>query len=460
MENRTDIRVLIVDDDLGVLQAAQLYLKKFVKLLDIKNNPEEMIRTLQPGQYNIILLDMNFMRDLTSGEEGFYYLKEIKKIDPSIEVILITAYGDVELAVKAIKEGATDFILKPWQNEKLLATITTSFKLYKTKIQVKELQFQKEQLIDNINKPFHNLIGSSEPMQEVFNVIKKVSKTDANILITGENGTGKELVSRAIHNDSLRCHEPFISVDMGAISETLFQSELFGHQKGSFTDAKKDRVGHFEIASGGTLFLDEIGNLPYTLQAKILRILENREVKRLGSNQPIPINIRLICATNLDIQKMVREHKFREDLLYRINTIEIELPPLRNRGDDIILLANIFLEQYCKKYKKSLKTLTAKTQEMLKSYHWPGNIRELKHSTERAVIMSDKDSLIQDDFFFSSQKDQIEKGPDNLTLDHLEQEIITKTLKKHNNNISKSANELGLSRSALYRRMDKYNIIL
>lgn len=460
MDNQIEARVLIVDDDLGVLQAAQFYLKQYVKLIDIRDNPEEMIRAFQPGQYDVILLDMNFTLDLTSGEEGLYYLRELKRIDPAIEVILITAYGDVELAVKAIKEGATDFILKPWQNEKLLATVTTTFKLYQSRNRIKILQFQKEQLIDNINKHFYNLIGTSKPMQDVFSIIKKVSKTDANILITGENGTGKELVSRAIHRDSLRCHEPFISIDMGAISETLFESELFGHKKGSFTDAKKDRAGHFEIASSGTLFLDEIGNLPYPLQAKILRIMESREVKRLGSNQTIPINIRLICATNLDIHKMVRERKFREDLLYRINTIEIKLPPLRDRDQDIILLANTFLEQYCKKYKKALKTLTTKTQEMLKVYHWPGNIRELKHSTERAVIMSDKDRLTPDDFFFSSQKDKMEKVPDNLTLDHLEQEFIIKTLKKHNNNISKAAKELGLSRSALYRRMDKYNITL
>ena len=458
MENKINARVLIVDDDLGVLQAAKLYLKQHIEFVEISDNPEAVISGLKTDKYDVIFLDMNFTRNVTSGEEGFYFLKKIKTIDPSIEVILITAYGDVELAVKAIKEGAADFIIKPWQNEKLLATLSTAVNLNKAKNKIKTLQSQKEQLIENINKPFYNLLGNSESIKEVINMIKKISKTDVNVLITGENGTGKELVFRAIHRESNRSNEPFIPVDMGAVSDTLFESELFGHVKGAFTDAIKDRVGHFEVASGGTLFLDEIGNLPLPIQAKILRVLETREVKRLGSHKSTPIDIRLISATNIDIRKMVKENKFREDLLYRINTIEIQVPPLRDRGQDIVLLAEIFLKQFCLKYKKSEKILSAETREKLLNYRWPGNVRELKHSTERAVIMSENDILCPDDFFISSNIDFT--NTNNLDLGNTEKKLILKALKKHQNNISKTAIELGLSRSALYRRIEKYNLSL
>ena len=458
MENKINARVLIVDDDLGVLQAAKLYLKQHIEFVEISDNPEAVISGLKTDKYDVIFLDMNFTKNVTSGEEGFYFLKKIKTIDPSIEVILITAYGDVELAVKAIKEGAADFIIKPWQNEKLLATLSTAVNLNKAKNKIKTLQSQKEQLIENINKPFYNLLGNSESIKEVINMIKKISKTDVNVLITGENGTGKELVFRAIHRESNRSNEPFIPVDMGAVSDTLFESELFGHVKGAFTDAIKDRVGHFEVASGGTLFLDEIGNLPLPIQAKILRVLETREVKRLGSHKSTPIDIRLISATNIDIRKMVKENKFREDLLYRINTIEIQVPPLRDRGQDIVLLAEIFLKQFCLKYKKSEKILSPETREKLLNYRWPGNVRELKHSTERAVIMSENDILCPDDFFISSNIDFT--NTNNLDLGNTEKKLILKALKKHQNNISKTAIELGLSRSALYRRIEKYNLSL
>lgn len=456
MKNKIEARVLIIDDDLGVLQAAKLYLKQHVELVDINDNPEEVISKLKADEYDIIFLDMNFTRDVTSGDEGFYFLEKIKSIDPSIEVILITAYGDVELAVKAIKEGATDFIIKPWQNEKLLAAVSTAVNLSKAKNEIKYLQSQKEQLIENSNKPFYDILGNSDPIKDVINMIKKVSKTDANVLITGENGSGKELVFRAIHRESNRCNEPFISVDMGAVSDTLFESELFGHVKGAFTDAIKDRIGHFEIASGGTLFLDEIGNLPLPLQAKILRVLETREVKRLGSHKSVPIDIRLISATNLNIRDMVNENKFREDLLYRINTIEIHVPPLRDRGQDIILLAEIFLKQFCNKYKKSEKTLSPETKEKLLNYSWPGNVRELRHCIERVVIMSEGDVLSPDDFFFSQKKDII--GTDDLHLENSEKRIIQQALAKHQNNITKTAKELGLSRAALYRRIEKYEL--
>jgi len=458
MIKKINARVLIVDDDMGVLQAAKLYLKQHIEPVDINDNPEAVISDLKADQYDVIFLDMNFTKNVTSGEEGFYFFKKIKTIDPSIEVILITAYGDVELAVKAIKEGATDFIIKPWQNEKLLATVGSAVNLNRAKNTIKTLQSQKEQLIENINKPFYNMLGNSESIKEVINMIKKVSKTDANVLITGENGTGKELVFRAIHRESNRSNEPFVSVDMGAVSDTLFESELFGHMKGSFTDAIKDRIGHFEVASGGTLFLDEIGNLPLPLQAKILRVLETREVKRLGSHKSIPIDIRLISATNIDIREMVKENKFREDLLYRVNTIEIQVPPLRNRGQDIILLAETFLKQFCMKYKKPEKNLSPETKIKFLNYRWPGNVRELKHSTERAVIMSENDILNPDDFFFSSKEDNV--NINDLDLENTEKKMILKALKKHQNNISKTAIELGLSRSALYRRIEKFNLTL
>lgn len=460
MESKLNARILIVDDDLGVLQAARLYLKQHVASVEIMDQPREMIRSLQPRQYDVILLDMNFTRDLTSGEEGFHYLEKIRETDPAVEVILITAYGDVELAVRAIKEGATDFIIKPWQNEKLLATVTTAYQLHQTRNQVKALQFQKEQLIDNINKPFYNLLGNSDPIQEVFGMIKKVSRTDANILILGENGTGKELVSRAIHRDSHRHQQPFISVDMGAIPETLFESELFGHQRGAFTDAKKERAGHFEVAGGGTLFLDEICNLPLTLQSKILRVLESREVKRVGSNQPVPIDIRLICATNNDIHRLVEENKFREDLLYRINTIEIKLPPLRERGDDILLLAESFLRDYGRKYQKPEKKLSPEAQKQLLAYHWPGNIRELRHAIERAVIMAEGVTLTPEDFFLTPRTGNRERKSSSLNLEEIEENSIMEALRKHRNVVSRAARELGLSRAALYRRMEKYHIQL
>jgi two-component system response regulator HydG len=456
MKNKLDTRVLIIDDDLGVLQAAKLYLKQHVELVDINDKPEAVISKLKADEYDIIFLDMNFTRDVTSGDEGFYFLEKIKSIDPSIEVILITAYGDIELAVKAMKNGAADFIIKPWQNEKLLAVVGTAVNLNKAKNEIKVLKSQKEQLIKSTNKPFYDLLGNSDSIKKVISMIKKVSKTDANILITGENGSGKELVCRAIHNESHRNNEPFISIDMGAISDTLFESELFGHVKGSFTDAKTERVGYFEVANKGTLFLDEIGNLPYSLQAKILRVLETREVKRLGSHKPIPIDIRLISATNLNIAEMVHDNKFREDLLFRINTIEINVPPLRDRGQDIILLAEVFIKQFCNKYKKHEKDLSPETKEKLLNYRWPGNVRELKHCIERAVIMSDGDTLCSEDFYFGQKNDFT--SDNDLDLKKSEIKAIQQALKKHDNNITKTAKELGLSRSALYRRIEKYEL--
>lgn len=452
-------KILIVDDDHDVLQAASLLLKKHVALLHTENDPQRIPTLLKNENYDVIFLDMNFSGDLTSGKEGFLWLSEILELDPSVVVILITAYGDIETAVQAIKSGATDFILKPWQNEKLLATLSSALMLRKSRLEVHQLKVQQRQLSADMDQQFQNIIGHSKVMQEIFATIKKVATTDANILILGENGTGKELIARAIHRQSSRADKVFINVDMGAVSESLFESELFGHVKGAFTDAKEDRAGRFEVASGGTLFLDEIGNLPLPLQAKILNVLENRIIIRVGSSKATPINIRLVCATNMPLYDMVKQNNFRQDLLYRINTVEIQLPPLRERREDISVLAEHFLKIYSKKYHKPARQLSAPALTKLEMYQWPGNIRELQHAIERAVIMSDTAVLQPVDFLFSATDEPGENLVfDDYNLETVEKILIQKTMKKHKGNISRAAKELGLTRTSLYRRMEKHGI--
>ena len=409
--------------------------------------------------FDVILLDMNFAKGATSGKEGFSWLNKILEIDPSIVVVLITAFGDVEMAVRAIKEGASDFVLKPWQNEKLIATVSTAIRLRQSQIEANNLRSRQKQLSADLDQPFHDFIGHSPVMAKVFATIQKLAKTDANVLILGENGTGKELVARELHRQSQRADEVFISVDMGAVSETLFESELFGHVKGAFTDAREERAGRFEIASGGTLFLDEICNLPLTLQAKLLTVLDSRNVIRLGSNKHISIDVRLICATNMPIHEMVAENKFRQDLLYRINTVEIHMPPLKERPEDIPLLMDHFLKIYCNKYNKPLKRMSPATMKRVEKYPWPGNVRELQHAIERAVIMSDSTTFQPSDFFFPS----IGTKEDSLifedyNLEEMEKMVIRKALSKHGGNISLAAKELGLSRTSLYRRFEKYGL--
>ena len=452
-------KILVVDDDEDVLQAARLFLKQHVELVHTEKEPQKIPNLIKNIPYDVILLDMNFTRDVTSGQEGFYWLNKIFEIDPSAVVILITAFGDVNLAVRAIKEGATDFILKPWQNEKLLATLSAALNLRRSRLEITSLKWRQKQLIADMDQPFHEFIGGSPPMQKVFDTIQKVSKTDANVLILGENGTGKELVARALHRNSLRSEEVFIGVDMGAVSETLFESELFGHVKGAFTDAKTDRLGRFETASGGTLFLDEIGNLPMSLQSKILRVLENRQVIRLGSNTPRPIDIRLICASNMPVHDMVTRNEFRQDLLYRVNTVELHLPPLREREEDIPLLTGYFLNIYCNKYKKTGKKVSAAAQKKLTTYHWPGNVRELQHAIERTVILSESQVLQPGDFFFSiPEKESKDLAFDSYNLEEVEKTVILSVVDKYKGNISQAAKELGLTRASLYRRMEKYGI--
>lgn len=453
-------KILIVDDDQDVLLAARLFLKQHTNRVETENNPERIPTLLQNDTYDVILLDMNFAKDATSGTEGFHWLKCILDIDPAAVVILITAYGGVETAVQAIKEGATDFVLKPWQNEKLLATLSAAARLRRSQLEVGQLRAEQQQLRADLDQQFPDMVGTSQAMMQVFETIHKVARTDANVLVLGENGTGKDAVARALHRQSPRSEEAFIRVDLGAVSESLFESELFGHKKGAFTDAKEDRAGRFEIASGGTLFLDEIGNLSLPLQAKLLTALETRTITRLGTNKPIPIDVRLICATNMPIHEMVFKNDFRQDLLYRINTVELNLPSLHNRIDDIPLLVESFLETYSKKYNKPRIGIQPAALEKLKQYAWPGNIRELQHAIERAVIMNEGGALKPIDFPLTVT--EISEGDhvhfDDFNLENVEKTVIRKAIEKHHGNLSQAAKELGLTRSALYRRLEKYGL--
>jgi len=452
-------KILAVDDNEDILFAIKLLLKQHVELIATANNPEQIPSLLPQEDWDVILLDMNFTKDAISGQEGFDWLAKILEIIPDAVVVFITAYGDAEKAVKAIKSGATDFILKPWQNEKLLATISASIKLHKSRMEAKGLRSKQQEISAVLDQPFHEFIGDSTEMNQVFRTINKVATTDANVLILGENGTGKELVARALHRNSLRKDEVFINVDLGSIAETLFESELFGHEKGAFTDAIKTKPGRFEIADKGTLFLDEIGNLSTSMQTKLLTAIERKEVTRVGNNKPTPVDVRLICATNVNIKDMVIENRFRQDLLYRVNTVEIHLPPLRDRVTDIPLLVDHFLRIYSKKYKKNIRGVHPEGMRRLTLYHWPGNVRELQHAIERAIIMSDTDLLEADDFLLSTQSQKVE-GLDleSFNLDDIEKTIIMKVLKQFQGNITQAATELGLTRTSLYRRMEKYDL--
>ncbi|RLD78272.1 MAG: sigma-54-dependent Fis family transcriptional regulator [Bacteroidetes bacterium] len=458
--SKMEAKILIIDDDRDVLLAAKLFLKQHLSIVHTEENPENIPDLMHNETYDVILLDMNFSRDATSGKEGFMWLNKILEIDPATVVILITGYGDIELAVQGIKEGATNFLLKPWDNKKLVATITTSLQLRKSKVELESLRTKQKVMIADQHRSHRNIIGDSLEMQKVLETVRKVAVTEANVIILGENGTGKELIARAIHMASAKKDEVFISVDLGAISESLFESELFGFKKGAFTDAKEDRAGRFEAANKGTIFLDEIGNLSMSLQSKLLSVIQNRNVVRLGTNKEIPIDVRLVCATNMPLYQMVNESKFRQDLLYRINTVEIHVPPLRERPSDIPQLVEYFLEIYSKKYKVPSKRLNASTLKRLEKHNWPGNIRELQHSVERAVIMSESSILQPSDFFLSPVEDSQSEtiSTSNMNLEETEKMLIRKVIDKHGGNISKAAKELGLTRASLYRRIEKYGI--
>ncbi len=453
-------KILIVDDNEDLLKAAKMHLKRHFAQVDIEKNPEAIPALMNSDDYDVILLDMNFTKDVSSGSEGYYWLERILRLDPSAVVVLITAYGDIQMAVKAIKAGATDFVLKPWENEKLQATLYSAMRLRESRDVIETLKNKNREINQALNERYSEIIGQSSVMLKIFQTIDRVAKTDANVLILGENGTGKEVIARAIHRNSARKNENFASVDLGSITETLFESELFGHKKGSFTDAKEDRAGRFELANHGTLFLDEIGNLSPPLQAKLLTVLQNRKVSRVGSNKDTPIDIRLICATNMPLYEMVKENRFRQDLLYRINTIEIEIPALRERLEDIPLLANHFLTHYAAKYEKQVFKISDGAMARMHKHAWPGNIRELQHSIERAIILSSSSILQPEDFNFAATaaKEDVQLSLEQYNLEEVEKLLIRKVLRKYNGNITQAASELGLTRSSLYRRLEKYGL--
>jgi two-component system response regulator HydG len=450
-------KILIVDDDPDILTAARVVLRQKFEVVETENSPQRLSSLLQQNRYDVILLDMNYSSGKTSGNEGMFWLKQILALDPQQQVVMITAYGDIKLAVEAMKEGAADFIVKPWENEKLEATVQASCQYARTKKELHQLKNRQLHYNRMAYAPAAEVMGDSPPIREVLNAVNKVAQTEANVLLLGENGTGKEMIANLIHHQSSRNTHPFIKVDAGALSSTLFESELFGHKKGAFTDAREDRIGRIELAHGGTLFLDEIGNLSLSLQVKLLSVLQNREIIPLGSNKTVSIDVRVISATNLDIHHAVKAGDFREDLLYRINTIEITLPPLRQRTEDIPLLANHFLQLYAVKYRKPNAIISDTAINRLKKYSWPGNVRELQHAIERAVIMSDNSELGTRDFLFSSGKETTGKK-DAVSLDDLEKKAIMNALEKHQGNMSKVAKELGVGRTTLYRKIVKYGI--
>jgi DNA-binding NtrC family response regulator len=451
-------KLLIVDDNKNVLIALTRLLEMEFDEVHTAGNPNLIQGLVKANNYDIILLDMNYSAGVNSGNEGLYWMQEILKIDANAIIIPITAYGDLDLAVKAVKSGATDFVVKPWDNDKLLATLNSAYNLRISKLEVESLKDKQKSLVENIDKKFSSIIGSSSVMQEIHKTIKKVAGTDANVLILGENGTGKELVAREIHRQSIRNREILVSVDMGSLSESLFESEMFGYEKGAFTDAKEMRKGRFEIASDGTLFLDEIANLSLSMQAKLLAALQNRTFTRMGANTPKEFDTRLICATNKNLNEMISDGLFREDLFFRINTIEIIIPPLRDRGDDILELTDFFFNSYKTKYDKNTLKLNKDTFDSLKNYYWPGNIRELQHTIEKAVILCDSDSLKPDDLHLSKQKTLSSSEHEVLTFNEIEKQAILKALDRNKGNIFKTAKELQIARQTLYNKIQKHKL--
>ncbi|MDI3321704.1 sigma-54-dependent transcriptional regulator [Pinibacter soli] len=446
--------VLVIDDDTDVLTAVRLLLKTEAKSIITEKNPENIRSLMTSNSFDVILLDMNFNSSINTGNEGIFWLKKIREMKFTGAVIMITAYGDIDLAVRCLKEGATDFVVKPWHNERLVNAIRDALK---KSLGGNGNNGDKDKTASVIGK---ELLGKSELMQDIFYKIEKIAPTDANILILGENGTGKDLIAKAVHQRSLRADKPFVKVDVGALTESLFESELFGHKKGAFTDAREDRQGRFEAANTGSLFLDEIGNISLQQQAKLLTVLQNRQVTKLGTNQPSPIDIRLICATNVSMQELSNEQRFRKDLIYRINTVEITVPPLRKRREDIPMLAEHFMNMYANKYLKPKMEFSEKAIDKLINYHYPGNVRELQYTIERALIMAE-DALLQDkDLLFSPIENasvQHDEKDENL-LSEVEKNTILRVIEKHNGNITKASKELGLTRTALYRRLSKYDI--
>ncbi len=455
---KNDGHILIVDDNEEALIALKMHLGKHYSHVVTEKNPNLIRAHLEKTDFDVIILDMNFSAGVNTGNEGIYWMKQILSIDPHVMIILLTAYGDVNLAVKAMKEGGTDFIQKPWDNDKLLTTVRNAWKLHRSKQEITQLRNKQHHLAEHLNRQNDFFKGSSAAMQKFLDIINKIANTDANVLLLGENGTGKEVMAREIHRLGNRSSGVFTKVDMGSITESLFESELFGHEKGAFTDAAESRAGRFEIASGGILFLDEIGNLPLPMQSKILTVLQNREVVRVGSNRPIPIDIRLISATNMPINSILGSNQFRKDLLYRINTIQIELPPLRDCKEDIPQMLDYFLKKYKSKYQKPEVNVSVSVAEKLKSYDWPGNIREFEHAVEKAVILAENNRIIPGDFNFNTVTEHDFASAAGYNIETHEKQLISKALNEFNFNMSKTAAQLGITRATLYRKIQKYEI--
>ncbi len=448
---------MIVDDNKGILSALELLLQSDFEVVTVISSPNQLLSLLENGKYDLVLLDMNFSSGVNTGNEGLYWLSRIKEVYPDVEVVMFTAYGDVELAVKALKQGAADFVLKPWDNEKLRTTLRNVFQLRLSRKEIRELKRKESALKSEINRGGNLIVARSPQMLQLLGLVHKVALTDVNVLITGENGTGKELIARELHLHSKRAAEIMVTVDMGAVSETLFESELFGHKKGAFTDAREDRTGKIENAGNGTLFLDEIGNLPLHLQSKLLTVLQGRMITPIGSNKSVPVDIRLVCATNRNLTEMVAEGSFRQDLLYRINTIHIDIPPLRERKEDITALALFYQQKYSAKYRKVCENISGSGMDKLVGYRWPGNVRELEHAIEKAVILSEKKELGADDFFFNEPifgDISVTYG----TIEEMEMKMIAGALNKNGQNLSATALQLGITRQTLYNKIKKYGL--
>lgn len=451
-------RLLIIDDNAELLFALQLFLNTHFEKIDTIKNPNLLLSKLEEQEYDVYLLDMNFKAGINSGNEGLYWMNRILEFDSNACVILITAYGDVELAVKAMKEGAVDFIQKSWDESKILSTLLSAVKLRKSKLEVKGLKEKQKQINHQINKNINFVKGESEAMTQVFKTVEKVAKTDANVLIIGENGTGKELIAREIHLQSTRKDEVFVSVDLGSLSESLFESELFGSKKGAFTDAKEDRIGRFELASGGSLFLDEIGNVPLNLQAKLLTAIQNKQIIPLGGNSPINVDVRIVVATNSNLFQMVADGLFREDLLYRLNTIVIDIPSLKDRSEDIPELVDFFLNKYAKLYNREEFTFDKSALKKMGQYSWPGNIRELEHVIEKSVILADTNKVGATDVLIGDDNQISKKIVESLNLNENEKFLIEKAIKHTGGNMSLAAKELGINRSTLYDKLKRYDL--
>jgi DNA-binding NtrC family response regulator len=457
---KIDASILIVDDNPDILTSLSLYLKHHFREVYTSEHPQNLNELMGERNFECIVLDMNFRKGVNDGKEGLYWLNHIKKVRPETSVVLLTAYSNLEIAVEALKMGASDFLLKPWKNERLLSTLIRSLELQRSKKEISRLKSINGELSRQLNSVNPLLESNSSKMNEVLEIAKRVAVTDANILITGENGSGKEVLAHYIHHNSLRSERNFIKVDLGALHENLFESELFGHKRGAFTDAKSDKSGRFEMANGGTLFLDEIGNLSLNQQSKLLSVLQDRKMTAVGSSNEIDLDIRLICATNASLNQMVSDKQFRQDLMFRINTVEINIPPLRERKEDIAPLSQNFLQRYASKYDKQWMKLTHNALQELESYHWPGNIRELMHTIERAVVLAEE-TITVDLLNLGTKNNDGNKGTlplPSLKLDEVEKFCIIRALNKHSNNISKTAKELNINRNTLYRKMEKYGL--